>query len=74
MGKESISNVAAMAVPEERSSHCRHEGTEPRIGMPLLRQKLKDPGMPGWKALEHILSVLIPESTQPATLMRFRGS
>lgn len=74
MGKESISNLAALPVPGERSSPCRHEGAEPKIGVPLVRQKRRDPGMPGWKALEHILSILIHESTQAATLMRFRGS
>lgn len=73
VGKESISNLAALGVPGERSSHWRHGGAEPRIGVPLLRQKLRDPGMPGWKALEHMLSILIHESAQAATL-RFRGS
>lgn len=66
IGKESVSAW-------RRSKHCRHEGAEPRIGVPLLGQKLRDPGMPAWKALEHILTILTHESTQAAAWMRLEA-
>lgn len=67
IGKENISAWRSR-------SHCRHEGAEPRIEVPLLGQKLRDPGMPAWKALEHTLTIVTRESTQAAAWMRFRGS
>lgn len=48
---------------EKEAATADTEGAEPRIGVPLLRQKLRDPGMPGWEALGHIFSILTEEST-----------
>jgi len=62
-------------VPGERSRHWKQdEGAEPRIGVPLLREILIDHGMTDCKAMWHILSILIDESTQTATLSIFKCS
>lgn len=74
LGKASLTLLACECLEKEAATGDRGGGAEPRIGVPLLREILIDHGMTGCKALEHILSILIDESTQAATSVCFRCS